>query len=39
MNQQKNLLPAALAVLTAYSSVSAQGDEDGSSTYEKFRVG
>ena len=39
MNQQKNLLTAALAVLTAFSSVSAQGGEDGGSTYEKFRVG
>ena len=39
MNQKKNLLTAALAVLTAFSSVSAQGGEDGGSTYEKFRVG
>ena len=33
MNQKKNLLTAALAVLTAFSSVSAQGGEDGGSRF------
>ncbi len=39
MDGKKKLLAAALAVLAASGSVSAEGSGDGGDTYEKFRIG